>query len=192
MPFHVKTLKKTREFWCLANWHLFFSSSSFALFVLDLVWTLVWLEKIKCSRGAGRYGGGTARRGAAWTFNLFQLFYLIQYKEKKGPFFKDPNFWYCFRFLDVSMIISIDLDAKPYLRFWNFALTSKTSSNQCFDRFPSEFSRIWAPLQQNCTSGEKVQICCSGAQILGNLLGNLSKHRFDNVFEVSAKFQYRR
>jgi len=22
----------------------------------------------KCSRGAGRYGGGTVRRGAAWTF----------------------------------------------------------------------------------------------------------------------------
>ena len=29
-------------------------------------------EKIKCSRGAGRYGGGTARRGAAWTFNFFK------------------------------------------------------------------------------------------------------------------------
>ena len=28
-------------------------------------------ETIKCSRGAGRYGGGTARRGAAWTFNIF-------------------------------------------------------------------------------------------------------------------------
>ena len=28
--------------------------------------------KIKCSRGAGRYGGGTARRGAAWTFNFFK------------------------------------------------------------------------------------------------------------------------
>ena len=55
----------------LSKWALFFSSSSCALFVLDLVWTLVWLEKIKCSRGAGRYGGGTARRGAAWTFNFF-------------------------------------------------------------------------------------------------------------------------
>ena len=50
----------------------FFSSSSFALFVLDLVWTLVWLagKKIKFSRGAGRYGGGMAQRGAAWTFNF--------------------------------------------------------------------------------------------------------------------------
>ena len=63
----------------LSKWALFFSSSSCALFVLDLVWTLVWLEKIKCSRGAGRYGGGTARRGAARTFNFFQLLYLIQY-----------------------------------------------------------------------------------------------------------------
>jgi len=37
------------------------------------------------------------------------------------------------------MIISIDLDRKPDLRYWNFAPTSKTSSNWCFDRFPSKF-----------------------------------------------------
>ena len=61
----------SKRFMVLSKWALFCYSSSFAWFVLDLVWTLVWLEKIKCSRGAGRYGGGTARRGAAWTFNFF-------------------------------------------------------------------------------------------------------------------------
>ena len=37
-----------------------------------------------------------------------------------------------------------------------------------------------------------MQFCCSGAQNLGNLLGNLSKSAFDDVFEVSERFQYRR
>ena len=40
--------------------------------VLYLIWTLDGQNKIKCSRGAGRYGGGTVRRGAAWTFNFFK------------------------------------------------------------------------------------------------------------------------
>ena len=113
------------------------------------------------------------------------------FSAEKWPSFKDPNFDSCFRFFDVSMIISIDLDAKAYLRYWNFALTSKTSSKWCFDRFPSQFSRIWAPLQQFLTFSRQVQFCCNDAQILENSLGSLSKHWFDDVFEVSAKFQYR-
>ena len=84
------------------------------------------------------------------------------------------------------------MDAKAYLRYWNFALTSKTSSNWCFDRLPSKFSKQWFSLEGNCTWREKARIPCSGKQIFENLLGNLSQPRFDDVFEVSAKFQYRR
>ena len=71
MPVHLKTLKKTRESWCLANEHFFFLVL-FCLVCIGPSMNLVWLEKIKCSRGAGRYGGGTARRGAARTFNFFR------------------------------------------------------------------------------------------------------------------------
>ena len=46
------------------------------------------------------------------------------------------------------MIISIDLDRKPYLRYLNFALTSITSSNLGCDKFPSEFSKIRLPLKE--------------------------------------------
>ena len=37
-----------------------------------------------------------------------------------------------------------------------------------------------------------MRIPCIGAQIFENCLGNLSKHQFDDVFELSAKLQYRR
>ena len=96
------------------------------------------------------------------------------------------------------MIISIDLDAKAYLRYWNFALTSKTSSNRCFDRFPSKFSTFWTifqKIERHCSSSSLFLVKCSfprGRIFFFHLLWNLSKHRFDDVFEVSAKFQYRR
>ena len=48
----------------LSKWALFFSSSSFALFVLDLVWTLVWFWKnwMFTRRGTVRRRDGTAGR----------------------------------------------------------------------------------------------------------------------------------
>ena len=49
-----------------------------------------------------------------------------------------------FRFFDVLMIISIDLDAKPYLRYWNFALTStlfSTGSQASFLDFARHCSK---------------------------------------------------
>ena len=68
-----------------------------------------------------------------------------------------PEFRFFFRVFDILMTISRDLHAKAYLRYWNFALTSIPSSNRCFDRFPSKFSKIWAPLQEIFTFSRQVQ-----------------------------------
>ena len=75
---HLKSVKtfrvKTEESWCLKNEHSCFLRLS--LFVEPNMNPLYLQKKIKCSRAAGRYGGGTARRGGAWTFNFFKKLYL--------------------------------------------------------------------------------------------------------------------
>ena len=77
--------------------------------------------------------------------------------KKKVLIFKHHDSDLCFHLFDILMINSMNLDHKPYLRYWNFALTSISSSNQGCDRFPSEFSKNWFPFEGNCTFFRQVQ-----------------------------------
>ena len=82
----------------------------------------------------------------SWVVIFFDIFW-----GRNMPIFETPDFWFAFPCFHILMIISIDLDPKPYLRYWNFALTSIPSSNWGCDRFPSEFSKNWFQLEGNCT-----------------------------------------
>ena len=75
--------------------------------------------------------------------------------EKSMLMFYTPKCLVFFSFFDVSMIISIDLDAKAYLRYWSFALTSISSSNLGCDRLPSEFSKNDSPSRETALDEKK-------------------------------------
>ena len=116
----------------------------------------------------------------------------VMLQAKKCSFFKHPKFDIVFRFFDMLMIISVDLDPKPYLRYCKFALTSIPSSNRGCDRFPSKFSKNWAPLQGILTFSRQVQFPSRENQFVEKSLGSLSQPKLDDEIKVSAKFQYRR
>ena len=111
------------------------------------------------------------------------------FRPKKCPFIFWPDFLIFFPILDVWMVFSIVLDARPHLRYWNPSISSETSSNAYFDRLPCKFSRFWAPLQGNRTFSCQVQFYCSGAQNHENWLGSLSMAFFHGKSESGSKFQ---
>ena len=83
---NARSLKNTEKNWrivVLNKWALFFLRpwlQGDTVLYIQYSKKKSRLSKQKCSRGAGRYGGGTARRGAAWTSHFFhEKLYLYIY-----------------------------------------------------------------------------------------------------------------